>query len=72
MNLVLSSVEESIHTVDISEDGVPGQPRVSGRCEERGRRIQAAEQLCGLDTSRMLNGCHLPLQSGLLVLLEAA
>jgi hypothetical protein len=66
MNLVLSSVEESIHTVDISEDGVPGQPRVSGGGGERGRRIQAAAQLCGLDTSRTLalDGSHLPSNLG--------
>ncbi|KLT44886.1 Sm-like protein [Cutaneotrichosporon oleaginosum] len=34
MNLVLSGVEESIHTVDVSEDGVPGQPRVERRTSD--------------------------------------
>jgi hypothetical protein len=29
MNLVLSQVEESIHIVDISEDGLASPPRVS-------------------------------------------
>lgn len=28
MNVVLSNVEESIHHVDISEDGTPSAPRV--------------------------------------------
>lgn len=29
MNVVLSNVEESIHHVDISDDGTPSAPRVS-------------------------------------------
>lgn len=29
MNVVLSNVEESIHHVDIAEDGTPQKPRVS-------------------------------------------
>ncbi|KAL1409859.1 putative U6 snRNA-associated Sm-like protein LSm3 [Vanrija pseudolonga] len=31
MNLVLSQVEESIHTVDVTDDGQPLQPRVERR-----------------------------------------
>jgi small nuclear ribonucleoprotein (snRNP)-like protein len=30
MNVVLSSVEETIHHVDVNEDGTPLAPRVSG------------------------------------------
>jgi hypothetical protein len=30
MNLVLGGAEETIHTVDVSEDGQPQPPRVRG------------------------------------------
>ncbi|RSH87744.1 U4/U6-U5 snRNP complex subunit lsm3 [Apiotrichum porosum] len=34
MNVVLSNVEESIHIVDVNEDGIPQAPRVERRSLE--------------------------------------